>query len=99
MPSATIPKAITTQRAAEALRQQLGSSYKITPHSGGSHGKLTVSHGDVAFASVHLAQNDNATTFHVHGRGLIVGRIINEFGIARTVTAAIKESLGTPASS
>jgi hypothetical protein len=31
----------------------------------------------------------------VHGGGLIVGRLVNEFGIARTVTAAIKESLGT----
>jgi len=94
MPSATIPKAITTQEAAEALRQQLGSGYKVTPHSGGSQNKLTVSHGGVAFASVHLAQNENATTFHVHGGGLIVGRIINELGIARTITAAIKESLG-----
>ena len=52
-----------------------------------------------AFATVHLARNENATTFHVHGGGLIVGRLVNEFGIARTVTAAIRESLGSaPAS-
>jgi len=95
MPSATIPSAITSQEAAEALRQQLGSGYKVTPHSGGSRDKLTVSHGGVAFATVHLARNGNATTFHVHGGGLIVGRIVNEFGIARTVTAAIRESLGS----
>ena len=95
MPSATIPSAITSQEAAEALRQQLGSGYKVTPHSGGSRDKLTVSHGGVAFATVHLARNGNDTTFHVHGGGLIVGRIVNEFGIARTVTAAIRESLGS----
>jgi len=96
MPSATIPRAVTQQDAAEALRQQLGSGYKVTPHS---RDKLTVSHGGVAFATVHLAPDGNATTFRVHGGGLIIGRIINEFGIARTVTGAIKESLGsTPAS-
>ncbi len=97
MPSATIPRTITPQETAEALRQQLGSGYKVTPH--GSRDKLTVSHGGLAFATVHLARNENATTFHVHGGGLIVGRLVNEFGIARTVTAAIRESLGSaPAS-
>jgi len=95
MPSTTIPRAITPQEAAEALRQQLGSGYKVTPHSGGSRGKLTVSHGGVAFASVHLAPDGNATTFHVHGGGLIIGRLVNELGIARTVNAAIKESFGS----
>ena len=91
MPSATIPRAVTQQDAAEALRQQLGSGYKVTPHS---RDKLTVSHGGVAFASVHLAPNANATTFHVHGRGVLVGLIVNELGIARTVTAAINEGFG-----
>ena len=97
MPTATIPRTITPQEAAEALRQQLGSGYKVTPHSGGSRDKLTVSHGGPAFATVRLARNGNATTFHVHGGGLILGRIVNEFGIARTVTAAIRESLGSAA--
>jgi len=92
MPTATIPRAITPQETAEALRQQLGSGYKVTPHS---QAKLTVSHGGVAFATVRLAPDGNATTFHVHGGGLILGRLVNEFGIARTVTTAIKESLGS----
>ena len=71
----------------------------MTPHTGGSQQKLTVSHGGVAFATVHLAPDGNATTFHVHGGGLIVGRLVNEFGIARTVTEALKDSLGSaPAS-
>ena len=92
MPSATIPRAITQQDAAEALRQQLGVRYKVTSQSGD---KLRVSHGGVSFATVHLVPDGDATTFHVHGGGLIVGRIVNEFGIARAVTAAIKESLGS----
>ena len=95
MPSATIPRPITQQEAAETLRQQLGSGYKVTPHSGGSRDKLTVSHGGLAFATVHLARNGNATTFHVHGGGLIVGRLVNEFGIARTVTVLMSVSLGS----
>ena len=95
MPSATIPATITAQQAAEALRQQLGSGYKVTAHPGGSRPKLTVSHGGLALATVHLVPDGQATTFHVHGGGLIAGRLVNEFGIARTVTAAIKESLGT----
>jgi hypothetical protein len=99
MPSATIPRTISQQETAEALRQQLGNRYKVTPHSGGSRDKLTVSHGGLASASVRLARNENATTFHVHGGGLIVGRIVNELGIARTVTQALRESLGSaPAS-
>ncbi len=96
MPSATVPKAITAQESAEALRQQLGSHYKVTPHS---RDKLTVSRGGLAFASVHLTQDGNTTTFHVHGGGLILGRLVNEFVIARTVTTAIKESLGSAAAS
>lgn len=57
MPGATIPRAITPQETAEALRQQLGCGYKVTPHSGGSWDKLTVSHGGVAFAAAHLVWN------------------------------------------
>jgi hypothetical protein len=95
MPTATIPRTITPQETAEALRQQLGSGYKVTPHS---RDRLTVSHGGVAFATMHLAPDGNTTTFHVHGGGLIIGRLVNEFVIARTVTAAIRGSLGAPAS-
>jgi hypothetical protein len=91
MPSATIPRAITPDQAADALRDRLGSGYTITPHGRAS---LTVKHGGLAFATAHLGRDGDATTFRVHGGGLIIGRVVNEFGIARTVTAAIKESLG-----
>ena len=43
---------------------------------------------------MRLARDGDATTFHVHGRGVLVGLIVNELGIARTVTAAIKEAFG-----
>ena len=93
MPSATIPRAITPQQAADALKEQLGSGYKVTPHGTDS---LTVKHGGLAFATVRVGRDGNATTFHVHGSGMIINRIVNEFGIARTVTGALTESLEPP---
>jgi len=92
MPSATIPKQITPEQAADALREQLGDGYKITPQ--GNDG-LTVKHGALSFATVRLDQEGTNTTFQVHGGGLIITRLVNELGIARTVTEAIKESLGS----
>ena len=91
MASVTIARAITTQEAAGALQEQLGSGYQVTRHGSGS---LTVRHGAMAFATVHLRRDGDATTFRVHGGGLIIGRIVNEFGIARTVTAAVREIFG-----
>ena len=37
----------------------------------------------------------NAIIFHVHGQGLIISRLINELGIAKTVAKAIEESFKT----
>jgi len=91
MPTATISRTVTSDEAADALQERLGEAYKVTRHGSGS---LSVHHGPLAFATVRLGRDGDATTFHVHGGGLIVGRIVNEFGIARTVTGAIKDSFG-----
>jgi hypothetical protein len=92
MPTATVPRAITTDEAADALKEQLGGAYQVTPHGRGS---LTVKHGPLAFATVRLGRDGNTTTFRVHGGGLILLRVVNELGIARTVTTAIKEGMGS----
>jgi hypothetical protein len=92
MASTTIPRAIDRQEAAEKLRKQLGSNYEVNPHGDDA---LTVKQGVMTFATVHMGQDGGSTTFHVHGGGLIIGRLINELTIARTVNAAIKESLGS----
>ena len=48
---------------------------------------------------MHLDQDGSATTFHVHGGGLVISRIVNEFGIAKKVAATIAEAFAThPAS-
>jgi len=91
MPSTTVPGAIVPQDAANALKEQLGSGYRVTPHGSDA---LTVKHGALASATVHLAREGNATTFRVHGGGLIINRIVNELGITRTVASAIKETYG-----
>ena len=48
-------------------------------------------------ATVHLDQGSNTTTFHVHGGGLVISRMINEFGIAKTVAEAIEEAFAATA--
>jgi hypothetical protein len=75
MPSATIPGTITTQQAADALTEQLGCGYKITSHGTNS---LTVKHGGLSFATVRVRRDGDATTFRVHGGGLMVGRAVHE---------------------
>ena len=92
MPTATIAGAITPEQAARALQEQLGSRYEVTPDGSDS---LTVKRGAMASATVRLSRDGNATTFRVHGGGLIVSRLVNEFGIARAVTTAIEEKLGS----
>jgi len=92
MPSTTIPRAITPQDAADAIQEQLGSRYQVRRHG---PDVLTVKHGSLAWANVQLRRDGNATTFRVHGGGLIIGRVVNEFAIARTVTIAIQDALGS----
>jgi hypothetical protein len=91
MPTATISRAITSDEAADAIQEKLGNGYKVARRGSGS---LSVHHGPLAFATVRLGRDGDATTFHVHGSGMIINRIVNEFGIARTVTAAIKDKFG-----
>jgi hypothetical protein len=66
MPSATISRPITQQDAAEALKAQLGGGYQVTPHG---YDSLTVKHGPLAFATVRLRWDGDATIFHPGERG------------------------------
>ena len=43
-------------------------------------------------ATVHLTRDGNATVVHVHGGGLVISRMVNEFGIAKKSAAAITEA-------
>jgi hypothetical protein len=91
MPTVTVTRAdIPRDEAMEAVRQQLGSDYKVKP--GGHDGVFSVDRGTLSGAKVHIKPNGGSTEFHVHGTGIIIGRIVNEFGIARKVASAISKS-------
>jgi len=91
MPSTTIQRQVTPEQAADALKAQLGTGYAVTRKGNDS---LTVKHGTLTWANVRMHWAGGTTDFHVHGGGLIVGRLVNEFGIAKTVTGALEEGLG-----
>jgi hypothetical protein len=99
MPTVTVEGSVTLEQAATALERELGSHYEITTHGTGAKQALKVKQSAASTATVHLDQDGNATTFHVHGGGLVISRMVNEFGIAKKVAAAIQGAFPTrPAS-
>ena len=99
MPNVTVEGNVTLQQAATALQGQLGDNYEITTHGTGAKQALKIKQSTASTATVHLDQGGSATTFHVHGGGLVVSRLVNELGIAKKVATAITEAFATrPAS-
>jgi hypothetical protein len=94
MPTVTIDKPVSLEETAKALEDSLGSGYNVTTPGGG---EVKVKHSAASIATVHLSREDNNTTFHVHGGGLVISRMVNEKGIAKKVAETIKEALGTSA--
>ncbi len=94
MPTVIIDRLVSLQDTAEALRRTLGDRYEITIHGEGTQAALKVKQSAAALATVHEDQN-TTTTFHVHGGGLVISRMINEFGIAKKVAEAIEEAFKT----
>jgi hypothetical protein len=95
MPTVTVNGSITLQDAAKALQEKLGSRYEVTTHGSGSQEALKVKQSAAATATVHLDREGDTTTFHVHGGGLVISRMVNEFGIAKKVAAVIEGAYGT----
>ena len=95
MPTVTVEGSVTPQQAATALQDKLGSRYEITTRGTGAQQALKIRQSAASTATVHLDQDGNATTFHVHGGGLVISRMVNEFGIAKKVAAAIEEAFPT----
>jgi hypothetical protein len=95
MPTVTVEGNVTLQQAATALQDKLGSRYEITTHGSGAQAALKVKQSAASTATVHLDRNGNATTFHVHGGGLVISPLINEFGVAKKVAATIQEAFAT----
>lgn len=100
MPTVTVERSVTLQQAATALHDKLGDRYQImTTHASGTPQGLKVKQSATSTATVHIDQDGNATTFRVHGGGLVISRIVNELGIAKRVATAIEEAFAAqPAS-
>jgi hypothetical protein len=92
MPTVTIERSVTIQDTAEALRAKLGDRYEVTRRGEGSHEALRVKQSATSTATVHVDQKDGSTTLRVVAGGLIISRLINEFGIAKKVAAALEEA-------
>src|SRR3974377_2339131 len=92
MPTVTVEGPVTLQQTAAALHDKLGSRYEVTTHGSGAEQALKVKQSAAATATVHLDQDGNATTFHVHGGGLVISRSVHEFGIAKKVASTIEEA-------
>jgi hypothetical protein len=88
VPTVTVARAgVSRDEAVEAVRRELGNDYTVRP---GSHDDVfSVNKGSMSGAKVHIKQHEGATQFHVHGTGFIIGRAVNELGIARRVASAI----------
>ena len=94
MPTVTVQGAVTLQQAATALHDKLGSRYEVTTHGSDARQALKVKQSAASTATVHLDRDGDGTVFHVHGGGLVISRMVNEFGIAKKVAAAIEETFG-----
>jgi hypothetical protein len=91
MPTVTVSRPdVSRDEAMEAVRQELGSDFKVKP--GHSDEVFSVERGTLSGAKVHIKPDGGSTQFHVHGTGIIIGRIVNEFGIARRVASAISKA-------
>lgn len=95
MPTVTVHGSVTLQQAASALQGKLGRGYEVTTHGNGAHEALKVRQSAASTATVHLNRDADATTFHVHGGGLVISRMVNEFGIAKKVAATIADAFDT----
>lgn len=95
MPTVMIPREIHEQEAVAALSRQLGDEYTVTPLQRENREGMRVQRGSMSIANVHLHPMGSETKVQVHGGGLIIGRLVNEMAIARTVASAAREAFGT----
>ena len=90
MPNITVPGSVTSDNAEAVLQQELGSRFTVEPRDS-SPDKFKVKLSTLTFATVRRDPHETDTTFHVHGGGFLIGRVVNEFGIARDVATALKK--------
>ena len=92
MPTVTVAR--IRDHSGHGRSPKTGTRRPLRDHNPRARGQeaLKVKQSAAALATVHLDKGSNATTFHVHGGGLVISRMINEFGIAKKVAKAIEEA-------
>jgi hypothetical protein len=90
----TVPGSISSDNAEDVLQRELGARFSIEPRGAAAADKFKVKLSALTYATVRRDQHEADTTFHVHGGGFLIGRAINEFGIARDVATALKKGYG-----
>jgi hypothetical protein len=91
MPTVSLKSDTSEADVVAAIKTGLGSGYQVEPKESDKE-VITVQKGTMTTAHVKLERTPAGTKAHVHGGGLIIGRIVNEFGIANRVAKAIKSS-------
>lgn len=94
MPQVTIERLdLSPDQVAGALREQLGHRYRIAVVDA-TDGCLRVETTTRSCAEVRMRTRSDGTHFSVHGGGAAIGRVVNEYAIARRVAAAIRRAPG-----
>lgn len=81
-------KDVAVEDAVTAIGEQLGGRFTVTKKDG-KENALRVETSALVYVNVHLVPAEGGTSFHVHGGGLSIGRLLNEMGVARKVAQAI----------
>jgi hypothetical protein len=91
MPTVSIKSDASEADLIEAIKSGLGAGYDVDAKESGKE-IITVQKGTMTTAHVKIERASDGSRAHVHGGGLIIGRLVNEFGIANRVAKAIRES-------
>ncbi len=92
MPTVTIQRNLALEDVKQGLQEGLGPSYEVTVHANGKDDTLRVRKSPASLATVHLQHQGSATGVRVHGGGLLISRMVNEFGIAKKVSRVIEQA-------
>jgi hypothetical protein len=91
LPTVSIKSGATDDELVAALQAGLGSDYEVKPKSS-EKAVITVQKGTMTTAHIKLERTADVTKAHIHGGGLVISRLINEFGLANKVANVIRSS-------
>jgi hypothetical protein len=90
VPTVSIKSDASKTDVASAIKTGLGAGYVVEAKA--DKEAITVQKGAMTTAHVKLEHSPTGSKAHVHGGGIIIGRIVNELGIANKVAKVIKAS-------